>query len=61
MHTTPDFSKQAPRGARVPGGSQARKAARPTSGTLTQRPEPAERTHPPDESQHDPTRYGAGF
>jgi hypothetical protein len=60
MQTTPEFSKQAPRGARVPGGSQARKAARPTSGTLTQRPDAA-RTQSHDGQRHDPTRYGAGF
>ena len=60
MQTTPDFPKQAPRGARVRGVAAARGVGRPTSEA---RPKPprAERERPSAGEQGEPTRYGAGF
>lgn len=60
MQTTPDFSRQAPRGARVQSGSQTRSAARSTTETRPKL-QSAERERLSDGQPGESPRYGAGF
>lgn len=60
MQTTPDFPRESPRGARVPGGAPARGTARSMSEARHKKPR-TEREGSPDGRQDEPRRYGAGF
>lgn len=60
MQTTPDFPRKSPRGARVPGGTPARGAARTMSETRHKKPR-TEREGSSDEHRDPSPKYGAGF